>query len=126
MSRPRKIGMDYFPHDTDAVNDEKIEVMRNLYGNDGYAFYFILLERIYRTESGELDLSNHAIRLALIKKLMVDEEKFEAMLQTAFDVDLFDRKTYEERKVLTSNGIKKRVEEVLRMRFKEREKKSKK
>jgi hypothetical protein len=47
MARPKKEGMDYFPHDTDAVNDEKIEALRLLYGNDGYAFYFILLERIY-------------------------------------------------------------------------------
>ena len=38
-ARPRKDTFDYFPHDTDAAHDEKIEAMRALYGNDGYAFY---------------------------------------------------------------------------------------
>ena len=58
MARPQKEGMDYFPHDTDAVNDEKIEALRALYGNDGYAFYFIMLERIYRTAEFEINVSD--------------------------------------------------------------------
>lgn len=123
MTRPRKIGMDYFPHDVDAVNDEKIEAMRALYGNDGYAFYFILLERIYRTETGELDLSNAAIRAALVKKIMVSDEKFDAMLQTAFEINLFDREAYEKRYVLTSRGIIERFNEINKLREKERNKK---
>jgi hypothetical protein len=57
MGRPRKEGMDYFPHDVDAVFDEKIEALRTMFGNDGYAFYFISLERIYRSGQGELDVS---------------------------------------------------------------------
>lgn len=58
MARPLKLGLDYFPHDTDSVNDEKIEALRMLFGNDGYAFYFILLERIYRTPTFELNVSD--------------------------------------------------------------------
>ena len=58
MARPPKEGLDYFPHDTDAVNDEKIEALRALYGNDGYAFFFILLERIYRSPQLELPISS--------------------------------------------------------------------
>jgi hypothetical protein len=57
MAMPLKAGIDYFPHDTDAINDEKIEAMRAEYGNDGYAFYFILLERIYK-KNGVLDVQN--------------------------------------------------------------------
>ena len=29
MARPIKEGMDYFPHDTDATNDEKIEALNS-------------------------------------------------------------------------------------------------
>ncbi len=29
MSRPPKEGLDYFPHDTDAYTDEKIEILIN-------------------------------------------------------------------------------------------------
>lgn len=125
MARPRKEGLDYFPHDTDAVADEKIDAMRALYGNDGYAFYFILLERCYSTAAGEFDLSKPAIFASIVKKIMVSKEVFLEMLDTAFDIELFDRQAWEERKVITSNGVRKRVEKVDEERYKNRLKHSK-
>jgi hypothetical protein len=122
MARPKKEGMDYFPHDTDAVNDEKIEALRLLYGNDGYAFYFILLERIYRTNNFELDVSDAETIQILSKKVDVNEEKFRQMLETSLKRGCFDQQAYEERKVLTSNGIKKRASNVVEKRVKMREK----
>lgn len=116
MARPLKEGMDYFPHDTDASNDEKIEALRALYGNDGYAFYFILLERIYRTADAELDISKPAVLAALVKKIGVSTEKFKEMLETAFEIECLDREAYEQRNVLTSKGIKRRAAEVQGMR----------
>ncbi|MGE5594152.1 MAG: DUF4373 domain-containing protein [Betaproteobacteria bacterium] len=116
MARPLKEGMDYFPHDTDAVNDEKIEALRALYGNDGYAFYFILLERIYRTAKAELDVSRPAVLAALVSKVGVGREKFEAMLATALEIGCFDAEAYRAREVLTSAGIKRRAAEVQELR----------
>lgn len=122
MARPKKEGMDYFPHDTDAVNDEKIEALRLLYGNDGYAFYFILLERIYRTKEFELDVSDAETIQILSRKVCVNEEKFLQMLETSLKRGCFDRKSYDERKVLTSDGIKKRASVVVEKRVKMRDK----
>ncbi|HHV61120.1 MAG TPA: DUF4373 domain-containing protein [Firmicutes bacterium] len=116
--------MDYFPHDTDASNDEKIEALRALYGNDGYAFYFILLERIYRTENAELDISKPAVLAALINKVHVTKERFDEMLETAFDIGCFNREAYEERRILTSNGIKRRAAEIQKMRERWRKRKA--
>ena len=113
MARPQKEGLDYFPHDTDAVNDEKIEALRSLYGNDGYAFFFILLERIYRSPKQEIDVSDAETIQILARKVEVTTEKFTAMLQTALKCCCFDRKKYEEEGVLTSNGIKRRARPVL-------------
>ncbi|MDU4960178.1 MAG: DUF4373 domain-containing protein [Sporomusaceae bacterium] len=118
MARPTKEGMDYFPHDTDASNDEKIEALRALYGNDGYAFYFILLERIYRVPNAEMDVSKPAVLAALIAKIGVSREKFEKMLDTAFDLECLDRDIYEQSQILTSHGIKKRAREVQKLRDK--------
>lgn len=122
MARPRKDGMDYFPHDTDACNDEKIEALRMLYGNDGYAFYFILLERIYRTPNFELDVSDAETQQILSRKIEVTPEKFAEMLNTALKWGCFDKKIFEERGVLTSKGIKKRASVVIEKRQKMREK----
>lgn len=122
MARPPKEGMDYFPHDTDAVNDEKIEALRMLYGNDGYAFYFILLERIYRSKDFELDISDAETIQILCRKVGVNEEVFNKMLQTSLKRGCFDRSDYDERKVLTSEGIKKRANVVVDKRLKMQEK----
>lgn len=116
MARPLKAGMDYFPHDTDASNDEKIEAIRALHGNDGYAFYFILCERVYKTPDAELDISKKAIEASLIKKVGVTADKFRDMLETAFEIELFCQEAYEDRQVLTSKGIKKRAKEVQALR----------
>jgi hypothetical protein len=118
MARPQKSGMDYFPHDTDALTDEKIESLRMLYGNDGYAFYFIMLERIYRTEHFELDVSDAETRQILSRKIGVSDDLFEKMLNTAINRKCFDREIYEERKCLTSIGIKKRANVVVEKRIK--------
>ncbi|PTM58356.1 DUF4373 domain-containing protein [Desmospora activa] len=122
MARPKKEGMDYFPHDTDAVNDEKIEALRMLYGNDGYAFYFILLERIYRTNDFELDISDTETMQILCRKVDVTPEKFNSMLETSLKWGCFDRESYEKRGVLTSSGIKKRADVVVQKRVKMRKK----
>jgi len=120
MPRPRKDGLDYFPHDTDAVNDEKIESLRALYGNDGYAFYFIMLERIYRANNQEIDLSDEELRQVYSKKVDVSLEKFDKMLATALKQGCFDKVRYETDGVLTSNGIKKRAAVVTDKREKMR------
>lgn len=123
MARPQKEGLDYFSHDTDAVNDEKIEALRALYGNDGYAFFFILLERIYRSPNAELDVSDAETLQILARKVSVTEEKFQEMLKTAIKRGCFNKEAFEKRGVLTSNGIRKRASvviekrEVMRVRY---------
>lgn len=120
MARPRKEGMDYFPHDTNATNDKKIEALRMLYGNNGYAFYFILLEMIYQEPTFELDVSDAETIQILSKKVGINTEVFDQILQTAIKRDCFDKESYYERRVLTSNGIKKRAAVVVEKRDKMR------
>lgn len=122
MARPQKEGLDYFSHDTDAVNDEKVEALRAVYGNDGYAFYFILLERIYRSPQFELDISDAETVQILANKIMIPVEKFHLILETALKRGCFDKENYETRKVLTSNGVKKRAAVVVEKREKMRSK----
>lgn len=116
MARPKKEGMDYFPHDTDAVNDEKIEALRMLYGNDGYAFYFILLERIYRNKNAELDVSDAETKQILSRKIGITTELFSEILETCLKRKCFDREAYEKRGCLTSEGVKNRALPVIQKR----------
>ena len=120
MARPQKEGLDYFPHDTDAVNDEKLEALRALHGNDGYAFYFILLERIYRSPNMEIDVSDAETLQILARKISVTTEKFAEMMKTALKWHCFDPEKYRNHHILTSNGIKKRALPVVEKREKMR------
>ena len=49
MARPRKQTVDYFPHDTNAGHRKTLTVLQNKYGNDGYAFWYQLLELLGRS-----------------------------------------------------------------------------
>lgn len=112
MPRPKKNGMDYFPHDTDARNDLKLRKLRAVYGNDGYAFYFIMLENIYKTREYELDVSDAETRLILAEETRISEEKFSDMLNKCLDLELFSRELYDSNQILTSEAIKTRTEPV--------------
>ena len=122
MARPRKKGLDYFPHDVDAMNDEKIESLMFLYGAKGYLFYFGLLERIYRTNNQELDVSASETIQILGKKLGINSEEWDKMLASAINFGCFDGDAYKDRQVLTSNGIKNRAGVVIEKRLKMRDK----
>ncbi|HEX2925047.1 MAG TPA: DnaD domain protein [Ruminiclostridium sp.] len=48
MARPQKQTVDYFPH---LVGDSKTKfILENKYGNDGYAFWFKLLELLCKSD----------------------------------------------------------------------------
>ena len=127
MARPRKQGLTYFPHDTDACNDEKIHALMALYGAEGYAFYFILLEKVFRTENGRITFGNNtAIKAGLARSICIPLKKFDTILATALEIGAFNKETFDKEGVLTSNGIEKRIIAVNDLRYKERERKKEK
>lgn len=56
MSRPQKATVDYFPHW--AVHGKTLFILEQRYGNDGYAFWFKLLETLCVSENHFLDWNN--------------------------------------------------------------------
>jgi len=121
MARPQKDGMDYFPHDVAAASDPKIEPLLLLYGANGYAFYFIHLEYIYREPDFEFDISDAETREVICQKLHLKLEEYEQILQTSLKKNCFDKNYYEQTGKLTSNGVKKRALVVVDKREKMRE-----
>ena len=119
MARPNKEGLDYFPHDTDAVNDPKIQALMALHGPTGYAFYFIILERVFRTENGRITIGKLAEKAGLAKTIGINIKTFDEILETALEVECFVL----EENHLTSSGIKKRFSSVNEIREKERKRK---
>jgi hypothetical protein len=120
MARPRKEGMDYFPHDVNLASDKKVEALRIIHGNDGYAFFCIMLELIYQENNFELNVSDAETIQILAKKTEVTPQKLQEMILTSIKHGCFDRERYENDRVLTSNGIKKRASMVVDKREKTR------
>jgi len=57
MPRPRKLTIDYFPHF--CVQKKTLFILQQTYGNDGYAFWFKLLEQLGATQGHYIDLRNN-------------------------------------------------------------------
>jgi Lin1244/Lin1753-like, N-terminal len=92
MARPRKDGVDYFPH---FVNYGKtVPILKQRFGNDGYAAWFQLLEMLGKSVTHSLELDDPIEWEFAIATLGISEEmatEFFAMLAKlqAIDPDLW-------------------------------------
>ena len=97
MARPIKAGVDYFQHDTDSMGKKTLFTLESRFGNDGYAFWFKLLEILGTQDGFYYDCGNPADWLYLVAKTRVDEVTATEILNTlsqigAIDTELWDCK----------------------------------
>ncbi len=125
MARPRKTGLDYFPHDVDVTTDPKIEPAIMRYGAAAYAFYFVHLEYCYRSDDLTVDISatetGAEMREVIQRKLHIDEQQYDNILQSFLRHGAFDADFYAKTGKLTSHGIQKRARKVFEKREREAE-----
>jgi hypothetical protein len=89
-ARPKKDGVDYFPHDVSASNSRTVFTLESKFGNDGYAFWFKLLE-ILGSQSGHYyDCRNPANWLFLLAKTHLSDVSATEILETLVQVDAID------------------------------------
>ena len=67
MARPKKQTIDYFPHS--CTHGKTMFIIEQKYGNDGYAFWFKLLELLGDTAGHYIDLNDEATQEFLQAKL---------------------------------------------------------
>ena len=94
MARAKKIGVDYYSHDVGAQKKQTVKALRSRFGNDGYAFWFILLELLGEREGLYMDCSDETTWIYLCTEVMIDEDKVTDMLNFlgrlgAIDKDLW-------------------------------------
>jgi hypothetical protein len=95
MTRPRTNTIDYFPHTTE--HGKTMFIIEQRYGNDGYAFWFKLLELLGRTENHFLDLNDPALYEYLLTITRITRDKADEILTllsvlSAIDQDLWKSK----------------------------------
>jgi hypothetical protein len=105
MARPIKIGLDYFPHDTEF--DNELEYIIAIHKETGYYVYFRLLERLYNVFGYYYPADKKSLAL-LSNKINVTINRINAIINDCLDEHLFDKRLHKEYEILTSRGIQKR------------------
>jgi len=103
----------------------KIELLESVHGLNGFAVYIKLLQELYQTNDGELKIEEGKFSTwnTYVVKWKLDATTLETIINDMIELNLFDKNAFENG-ILTSNGIKCRLEavDVLRLRNRERKK----
>ena len=115
MARPTKQGLDYFPLDCYFLDDIKIRKILKSNGAGAIGALVDLLGNIYRDEGYYMRWDDD-ICFLVADKVGTSEASVQEIVIKAVQVDLFDKKMFDEYQILTSKGIQKRFFEAVKRR----------
>jgi hypothetical protein len=102
MARTKKT-VDYFPHI--IKNGKTITILENKFGNDGYAFWFKLLEILGSTEGHYYEYKDTSEREFLHARTGVSEEDAQQILDLLADLGAIDKELWKENIIWSDNFI---------------------
>jgi len=103
MTRPTKATVDYFPH---SCNHKKtMYILENKYKNDGYAFWFKLLEILGNTNGHSYDCNIKSNWEFLLAKTLVSEDIANDIMSTLSELEAIDKEIWEHKIVWCQNFI---------------------
>ena len=80
----------WFPHDTTAFNDMKIESMTSVYGSEGYGFYWIIVETMSMEEGYKLSMQKKSVFGVLARRTQSTIENIQEYVNDCInDFELF-------------------------------------
>lgn len=92
MARPKKQTVDYFPHI--AANGKTMFILESQFGNDGYAFWFKLLEMLATTDGHVINCRNSSDWQFLLAKTRTDEVTASKILELLSDLNAIDKELW--------------------------------
>lgn len=114
MARPRKEGNAYFSFDVDFFSDKKIKILKARYGADGITLYIYILCEVYK--NGYYLEIDEDFEFIISDDLNMDCMKVKQVLNFLLERSLFDNKLFQSDKVLTSAGIQRRYQLMIKSR----------
>ncbi len=109
MARPLKKGVDYFPHD--CVSGKTLYILEQKHGNDGYAFWYKLLELIGTKNGHFLDCNNAADMEFLQAKTRLDKDCCLKILDLLATLEAIDQELWKN-KLIWSQEFVDRISDV--------------
>ena len=104
MGRPRKQTVDYFPHFVSTDSRTRF-ILEDGWGNDGYAFWFKLLELLCRSEGHYYDCSETANEKYLVALMKMEQENISKIIETLVDLGNIDKELWEEHKIIWCQSL---------------------
>jgi hypothetical protein len=114
MARPKKETVDYFPHY--CTHGKTLYVFERRYGNDGYAFWFKLLEMLGSTKGHYLDLSEEETFIFFQAKTRINEELCLEMFELLAKLEAIDRELWQEKRVVWCQNFVDGISDVYKNR----------
>lgn len=114
MARPMKQGLDYYPTDIDILQNKKIRILKARYGAEGFALYHCLLMEIYRN-GYYINYDEDFVDL-MSSEFMTGYDRTAEIIEFMCAKGLFDNELFTKQKILTSKGVQRRYQEVVKNR----------
>ena len=114
MARKKQEGNRFFRMDADFFSDRKIKILKARYGADGIVLYLYLLCEIYKT--GYYLQVDDDFEYIISDDLNMDGNKVKQVLNFLLERSLFDNTLFQSDKVLTSAGIQRRYQAMVKAR----------
>lgn len=87
MARPKKLNSEYFSHDVDMRNDNRIKALRRKYQHKGYAFWNMILELLGDSDYFEYEWTDLNVEL-LAPDFDIDSDDIKDMVNYCITLDL--------------------------------------
>ena len=105
MARIQKDIVNYFPHDANASAGDTLTVLQGRFGNDGYAFWFKLLEKLASTNGHYIDCRNLTKFQVFLAKMGVDELLGVEILNLLVEMQAIDKDLWESKLIWCQNLV---------------------
>lgn len=114
MARRRQEGNLFFRLDVDFFSDRKVKILKARYGADGITLYLYLLCEIYKT--GYYLKIDRDFEYIVSDDLNMESNKVKQVLNFLLERSLFDNTLFQSDKILTSAGIQRRYQAMVKAR----------
>lgn len=114
MARPKKQTVDYFPHF--VKSGRTIFILESRFGNNGYAFWFKLLEILGEAEGHFYDCSNASNWAFLLAKVRLSENEVNQLINVLIDLGKIDKDLWTQSKIIWVDNFVNNLSEVYRTR----------
>ena len=109
----------YFPHDSNASAGDTLTMLQAEFKNDGYAFWFRLLERLAAADGHYLDMRNGSKWRTLAAKSYISMETADRIMELLIETEAIDVELWIEHKIIWCRNLLENLSDVYRNRRRE-------